>query len=68
MHGPLTASEIAEDHNRPTTTPSYMHWTPQSAAARLRTAQRLNLVERDNDGFWLLTVTGRQWITVGAEG
>ena len=65
LHGPLTASEIADDHNRPFT--AFDKWTPQQAANRLRSVQRLGLVERDDDGFWLLTPMGRTWMTTGAE-
>lgn len=68
VHGPLTAGEIADDHNRPVSVPDWQRWTPQQAANRLRTLHRLGLVERDEDGFWLLTITGRKWITTGAEG
>lgn len=68
IHGPLTAGELADDHNRPTTVRDYEKWTPQETVNRLRTPQRLGLVEHDADGFWLLTAAGRKWMTTGAEG
>jgi hypothetical protein len=67
IHGPLTAGEIADDHNRPRSVQDWQKWTPQQTANRLRTLQRLGLMERDDDGFWSLTPTGRTWITTGAE-
>lgn len=67
MHGPLVASEIADDHNRGEDS-VYFRWTAQQAANRMRTLARLGLVERDEDGFYLLTPDGRRWITTGAEG
>lgn len=67
MHGPLTAGEIADDHNRPMPVAEWAKWTPQGAASRLRSAKRLGLVERDGDGFWMLSEAGRTWITNGAQ-
>lgn len=64
-NGPLTAQEIADDHNRPLSVSVY--WASQTAANRLRGVIRLGLLERDPDGFYLLTNEGRAWITVGAE-
>lgn len=66
VHGPLTASEIAEDVNRREAI-QYLHWTPQQAANRMRILARLGLIMRDGDGFYLLTPAGRTWITTGAE-
>jgi hypothetical protein len=68
LHGPITAAGVADDHNRPLTTAVDMYWTPQSAANRMRSLVGLGLVERDADGFYLLTPRGRRWITNGAEG
>lgn len=65
--GPLTAGEIAENRNRPISVQEWEQWTPQQAANRLRSVQKLGLVERDKNGFWLLSRAGRTWITVGAE-
>jgi hypothetical protein len=66
LHGPVTAAGVADDHNRPKSIDTY--WTPQAAANRMRSLVRLGLVERDADGFYLLTQRGRRWITNGAEG
>jgi predicted transcriptional regulator len=66
VHGPLTAQEIAEDHNRPVHT--LVIWTAQAAANRLRALIRLGLLARDEDGFYLLTDKGRRWMLGGADG
>lgn len=60
--GPLRASEIADDHNRPVSVPDWQKWTAQGAALRLRPLQKLGIVHRDDDGFWLLTEAGRSWL------
>lgn len=66
IHGPLTASEIADEHNLPEQS-VYFIWTPQTTANRMRSLIKLGLIERDPDGFYVLTEYGRGWVTTGAE-
>lgn len=67
LEGPLLAAEIAADHNRSSSTRHYARWTPSDAANKLRGPVRLGLVERDKDGFWMLTRAGRTWMTTGID-
>lgn len=62
VYGPLTAGEIAAEHNRPRSTPAYFKWTSQGAAARLRSLVRLGLIVRRDDAIYDLTDRGAAWL------
>ena len=62
VHGPLTAAEIAEEHNMPLTVRDYQKWTGTDVANRLRGMQKRGIVERNQGGFWSLTEQGRAWM------
>lgn len=62
LEGPLAASEIADDLNRPTT--ALIHWTGSRIASQLRSLIKLGIVTSDggSPAIYRLTDAGRAWI------